>query len=958
MRSRPALRLVLVASLSLGGEGPALALALSAAPEVHIRTGQADGFTHIVFEGAAPRSVRREGDDLVLRFAAVDAPDVADLRAAPPRYVTGAALASVGGGTELRLKLQPGAQAKVGRADGVVYVNVSAPPVAAAARIDGGSGARPADRAPGERPDPTPPGGVVRLRAELQGERLLLHFPWRAPLGAAAFRRGGAIWLVFDAHAAIDLTDAPHGLAQATRIVEVAGDHATALRITAPSGVLPELTSDGATWTLALARRVATPPAPVEIKPDLESTPVALAVRMAGATGVFWLDDPAVGDRIAVVTALGPPKGVQGERELVDATLLASAQGLALVPHAADLTVSADTDVVRIARPSGLSLSSPAAASAASASASASLPQPAAMPGLVEFDAWSRTAPGGFLARYDALMTAAADEAGQGRGARVQARLGLARFLVGSELSFEAVGVLDLLAKDAPRLLQDGEFRGLRGAARAMAGRYRDAAADFSAPIVAEDPASALWRGYVSAKLGDDPGARQSFAAGRSALSLFAPKWRARFARAGAEAALASGDVGGARAALAAIPTQGLDPIEAQAVALDQARVMEAQGQAGPALALYQQVSTSSYGALAAPALMHATELQLAAGQIKPQAATAALDALRYRWRGDGTELEVARALGRIYLSQGRYREALESLRGGGLNLTDAPAAAAIQADLAGAFRSLFLDGGADGLAPIQAVGLFLDFKDLTPVGADGDLMVRKLARRLVDVDLLDEAATLLKYQADNRLDGAPRAEVDTDLAMIDLMAKKPEDALDAINGSRSTLLPHDLAERRRVLQARALAALGRYDDASELLDADPSADALDARAEITWKGRQWAKAGALLEGQLGDRWRSDLVLGGQDQARLLRAAVAYSLAGDDAALGRLRARYGKLAQTAPAADALKVALAGLGDGGYSASDYMRAVSDTDAFQGWVSAMKARYLNVATAPGSPPATHG
>ena len=33
----------------------------------------------------------------------------------------------------------------------------------------------------------------------------------------------------------------------------------------------------------------------------------------------------------------------------------------------------------------------------------------------------------------------------------------------------------------------------------------------------------------------------------------------------------------------------------------------------------------------------------------------------------------------------------------------------------------------------MQALALFYDFRELTPIGADGDEMVRRLARRLID---------------------------------------------------------------------------------------------------------------------------------------------------------------------------------------------------------------------------------
>lgn len=175
---------------------------------------------------------------------------------------------------------------------------------------------------------------------------------------------------------------------------------------------------------------------------------------------------------------------------------------------------------------------------------------------------------------------------------------------------------------------------------------------------------------------------------------------------------------------------------------------------------------------------------------MKADAAANELEGLRWRWRGDATELAVIRQLGQLYLSQGLYREALTALKGAGPNLNRLEGAAEIQADLGAAFRMLFLEGGADGLQPVQALGLFYDFRELTPIGADGDEMVRRLSRRLVDVDLLDQAAELLKYQVDNRLEGVAKAQVATDLAAIYLMDRQPEPALQAIWNSRTTILP------------------------------------------------------------------------------------------------------------------------------------------------------------------------
>ena len=526
---RNALSLVLAASLALSGGGfapAALASAPRAAgeagPPLAVRIGQANGLTHIDFPGEAPGGVRIDGAVVELRFAhATLSPELARLKFAPTNLVKSAAATPDGGGLRLILTLADGVLVKSGRADGVFALSLWPKPGASAA------GAADKDQAPAARPDPVPAGGRVRMQAETQGQTLILRFPWRAPLGAAVFRRGDALWLVFDAKAVIDLSALRGGRPQIGRIDAYQGGDYSAVRILAPPTVLAAPSAQGGVWTLALGPAAGPPPGAVKIGRDDQTGVAALTADVAGATGVFWVTDPAVGDRLAVVTALPPAKGSAIARNFVDATLLPSVQGLALSSAVDDLQVSTDGDVVRISRPKGLALSSDHAAPHAVA-AGLGMPQPAPLPALVDFNGWSNLGGGGFIARYDQLQAAAGDEEAKGKAGGVGARLALARFLAGSELSFEALGVLDLAARGRPDFDGGrGVFAGF-GARRAPwpGGRYKDAEADFSSPVLADDPASALWRGYVDDKLGDYAGARQQFAAGRRAMPLFAEKWR------------------------------------------------------------------------------------------------------------------------------------------------------------------------------------------------------------------------------------------------------------------------------------------------------------------------------------------------------------------------------------------------------------------------------------------------
>lgn len=936
---------------------PGSALAISVA--------QSQDFSRIEFRFPGARMTsRRDGDKLILRFSRYATPDMTRLNVDPPRWLK-TATARNAGGLEITLTLADGADARAGEADGAGYVNLFAKP-APSALTPAPAASPPAapDVAPSVptgdprthtvlsvRDDPTPASGVVKMETQMVQGQVLLRFAWKNPLGAAVFRRGDAVWVVFDSPARIDVSSAPHGFAQVQGVQAVSGPDFSAVRIASPAAVGVSAIAQGEVWTVVLGGDQ--PPAGQQVRiarGDNAGAPI-LTAALAGSTRAVWVDDPVVGDKIGVVTAMAPDKGLPSRREFVDLALLPSIQGLAVEPIADGLAITTDGDVVRIGLPKGLALS-PKGAALAAAEDGPGLPMPLARPGLIDFDSWSRTGSGGFMPRYQALQMAAGAEADRGKDAGLSARMGLARFLVGSQLSFEAIGVLNLVAKQQQSVLGDPEFRALRGAAKVMAGRYKEADVDFSAPAVADDPASALWRGYIAAQEGQWAEARTQFDAGQSTLFQFPAKWRTRFATANAQAAIALKQYPVAEVAIDNALRSQPDPVEQLKTRLVQAQLFAAEGDTARAQRVYLAIAQVNLDFLAAPATLHATELELASNQIAPMQAAAVYESLRFRWRGDATELTTIRDLGQIYLSLGRYREALEALRSAGQHLPDLPEAVEVQDDLSNAFKALFLGGQADGLQPIQALALFYDFKELTPIGADGDLMVRKLARRLVDVDLLSQAADLLKYQADNRLTGVPKAEVSTDLAMIDLMNRQPEAALDALNNSRTTILPVALNAQRREIEARAWLGLGQYDHALEVIQGDkgPTYDAV--RAEVAWKQHDWTGAGGQFEKLLGDRYKQPGPLAPDEEAKLLRAAISYSLAGDDASLSRLHDRYQGFVDQSHQPDALRVALAGIDKTQVSGADFARISGEDQTFVSWVQAMKQRFRD-RPAPTSP-----
>lgn len=895
-----------------------------AADPVTIRIGANPTFTRVEFAGVigARSQVRREGRDVVVRIGATAAPDISRLRVDPPPGVEKVETRAVRGGTELVLTLAEGADIRSGSSDGAVFVNLYA--------------VAPETTADAAEPAPVAVQPVAVL-SHVSDDKVALDFRWASPVGAAVFRRGEAVWIVFDAPAHLDLSGAK-ALGPASQAHWSVGSDHVAVRLSAPRGLPVSATAHGSTWTVTIGG-VATSVGGVAVDRDDTGEP-ALVARMAGATRAIWLTDPLAGDRFAAVTALAPGKGFADRRQTLDLALLPTAHGLVIETPVSDLAVRADGDLVTISRPGGLLLSPPSAQLEAAPEEDGA-PRKARLPGLILAD-WADVGHAGFAARYRQLQDAASREtiaAADDPRSPIEARMALARFLTASGLGYEAVGVLNAIVAKAPNMAGEPELRGLRGAARASIGRFEEASADLASGAVAGDPASAVWRGYIAAKQGDWAAARQAFAAGAAAVDDFPPEWRARFGAAHAEAALESGDPAAARALLTYVFSQNAPAADQLAARIVQSRLFELDGMGDRALAVYKAVGRAPLDGVAVPARLGAIRLSLAKGEMTPADAARELEGLRFRWRGDKTELDVIRQLAKLYESQGLHREALTALAGSA-SLMRLPGAADLAADRAAIFRMLFLEGGADGLQPVQAMGLFYDFRELTPIGADGDEMVRRMARRLVDVDLLAQAAELLKYQVDNRLEGVAKAQVATNLATIYLMNRQPEQALQALWSSRTTLLPTALNGERRALEARALMNLGRFDHALEVLDTDTSPEARDVRAEIFWKQQNWAGAAAIYEARLGDRFKAPGALSADEEARLIRAGVGYSLGGDAAALSRLSRNYRPYVAGARARVALSIALDDGSGGSASAEDFAMLTASADTFAGWVAEMK------------------
>lgn len=244
-----------------------------------------------------------------------------------------------------------------------------------------------------------------------------------------------------------------------------------------------------------------------------------------------------------------------------------------------------------------------------------------------------------------------------------------------------------------------------------------------------------------------------------------------------------------------------------------------------------------------------------------------------------------------FYFRDEDYRSGFETVRQAVANYPESAPINALRDRAQEVFGDLFLNGQADALDPVDALGLYYDFHLLTPPGAQGDEMIRNLARRLVRVDLLAQAADLLAYQLENRLRGVARTQIAADLAVIYLADRKPQEALRVLNDTRLPDLPESLQRQRRILEARAMIDAGRDQLALDMLRDVDGRDATLLRIDAHWKAKRYDQAGEMLEAFYSAEMTTPMTRA--VRMGLVKAAVGFALSGDAFGLSRLRSKFG-----------------------------------------------------------------
>lgn len=884
---------------------------------VRVRASTQPTFVRLAFDVAAETVVTsdQQRDRLRLRFSAPIRFDLGDVYSVLPPDVTGVTQANEADSATIEIALKNGLSIRAFREDKSFIVDLGAPGSADAApdkpvvaevpmpppapledvkpRVEADNPAAAAIAARRPAPAPAPPATVevkpplpasantIAAEAIRTSENLRIFFPFDDGPPAALFRRADILWVVFDTQKTITL-DAlarlPASPIAEFSVVPLPEGKAVRLKLARPQ--LASLALDDGQWTVTVDDAMPAAPQPLLLARTGVPGRNGVVIAFDKPGRIHRLFDAESGETLVVVTGGAPMRGFVKRQDFVDFNVLETAHGIVIDPNSDDLAVRFAGGEILIDRPGGMVLSVAQTGPARS---------PVRQRALFDLTLWRDNEEARFDERMNAVMAAAATAPDDKRAA---ARLDIARFYLARGFYHEAKGTLDVAIADMKAGAEDPLVLATHAVAAILAGRVTEGLKSLDHPAVGSGYDSEIWRALAFVSEEKWLQAREKFKNAEPDIARLPVGIQRTVLLAALKAFLGASDYTGATARLQELGLIGIPPALAPQVAVLRGRLAEALGRDADAALDYAEALHSKDRAAAAEATLRDVALRQKRGEIVQDELLVTLETLAVSWRGDAIEIETLRILGKEYAGLNRYRETFATARAATRLRPNAELTRQMQDDSAALFTDVFLGQKGDDLPPIDALGLFYEFRELTPIGRRGDEMIRRLSDRLVAVDLLDQASELLQYQVDNRLEGAARAQVAARLAMVYLMNRKPDRAIASLQGTRITDLAGELRLQRLLLESRAQSDFGRTDLALDIISNVGGREAIRLRSDIYWRAKRWREAAEQIELLHGDRWKSFEPLSAPEKADILRAAIGYALSEDSLGISRLCEKY------------------------------------------------------------------
>lgn len=671
-----------------------------------------------------------------------------------------------------------------------------------------------------------------------------LSFPWNSPTALAVFKRDKYLWIVFNQYQLINTTELEKSAGNMVKeILQLPHTSATILRVEAADELYSEVRKEGLLWIVDLYNQKAefsSQPIVMTTDTSIPDKPF-IQVDLPHTEDIFSFLDPEIGDMLMVVTSSAAGYAFMDGYKYPDFTFLPSSQGIA---------INSDEFGIGIVRnPSGFILQTmqhplnisdakdilKQRAYLSSEGDGINLSQELTVPIIKKTFAASEK----FLKTQ--VQIALPKEKGK-------FNIELARFYLSHGLGSNAFGILRqvelaLQTEDkeiSPRL------SGLIASAAFLMKRYRLAFDIFNRPEFARNKEIGLWKALSDTDKNHD----QSMEISKNLqyIHAYPVTVKKKLVLRGAEYAADKKNDTLLQKFIDLLKELPMDEEIQAAIDYYEAEKVRMQGYVRSALPQYKNAVLSNSPYFSAMARYRIADFNSQLADVKHKLTIKELERIKFAWGEKDFKIQVLDKLVDLYQSTNRFYQALKALDIiGVLSEKQKPI---IEKRMIQIMEEIYYYNNDNQFNPVKALALFDDFGYLIERSPHQTAIIIKLADRLVAVDLLDRAYTLLDtYLMKNRerLNEQEISAIGGRMALINMFKNDVDAALINLQDTEYDNISDTLRLQRRIIQAQAYVQQGLVDKALALLDGNTSRNAILLKSEIYWNARQWDKAADML---------------------------------------------------------------------------------------------------------------
>jgi tetratricopeptide (TPR) repeat protein len=301
-------------------------------------------------------------------------------------------------------------------------------------------------------------------------------------------------------------------------------------------------------------------------------------------------------------------------------------------------------------------------------------------------------------------------------------------------------------------------------------------------------------------------------------------------------------------------------------------------------------------------------EDEMAREVIEKEEAIQRMERLRFAWRGDDLETQIQKSLGNLYIQNGEPRKGLNILKRAAKNTKSLQDRRAIVRVMADAYKGIFLNENFADVDPMIAIAIYDEFKELTPVGDEGNALIDGVADKLMGINLLSRATSVLSDKMHRLGKGQDAIKTGLRIAAIQLIDRNPENALKTLAKIDQMIAPYTGEDKDELLSKIVLLKARSYSDSGEPETAlfmteglDDSDDVIRLRVDTAWRSGRWVAVTDNLSKLLARQDISASTPPTAEQTQLiLNQAVALSLSDQYDALQRFAGQYDLVMKQSP----------------------------------------------------------